>query len=346
MRRTAVLKSKQLTQGLSNIIYAASFPLDHAVTFELNTWAEEFYPPQCGQSQVENVLACLSRPLDQEPPSCYIPPRKQLRDPCTVDALPPPAVWSVELHTSPASDAKGGTASDAKSGGANFRRVLDLIDAGKVESVAFYDRCQVMVYASPHQSTQRTSVVHLPQGSLTEIVEKLRQHKVPMVSHLGKKYEPPPIGTLHNTGECRASIGQSGHSIDDDGEFWEFLQTHLHTMLDQMQLQASEIYQSFVVSEPDAEGIDSLHVLSDESRTKAVQSVAEDTVKLILSSVSSHKAQEVLNQYVGCMHTMVETRVTDMFASVERSIVQSNARDKTSGIRSKTFPSSMRAKPC
>jgi hypothetical protein len=45
-------------------------------------------------------------------------------------------------------------------------------------------------------------------------------------------------------------------------------------MLDQMQLQASDIYQSFVVSEPDAEGIDSLHVLSDESRTKAVQSVA------------------------------------------------------------------------
>ena len=53
-------------------------------------------------------------------------------------------------------------------------------------------------------------------------------------------------------------------------------------MLDQMQLQASDIYQSFVVSEPDTEGIDSLHVLSDESRTKAVQSVAGDTVKLIL----------------------------------------------------------------
>ena len=101
-----------------------------------------------------------------------------------------------------------------------------------------------------------------------------------------------------------------------------------------------------MVSEPDAEGIDSLHVLSDDSRTKAVQSVAGDTVKLILSSVSSHKVQEVFNQYVDRMHTMVETRVTDMFASVERSIVQSHATDKTSGIRSKTFPSSMRAKPC
>ena len=89
----------------------------------------------------------------------------------------------------------------------------------------------------------------------------------------------------------------------------------------------------------------SMSLLPDDVKTKAVETVVEDTVSGLLSSLTSQKAREAVGQYTVRMRTVVKSRVGVMFASLEQDIVNASRRDKASGITSRAFPSRMRVIP-
>lgn len=92
LRRTAVLKSKQMSQHLYDILSCGAVHADAAESLVLNSLAHEFYPayPDECNDQVEDLLSSLSYDAARIGAECHVPIRRQQHDEQKADVLPLP----------------------------------------------------------------------------------------------------------------------------------------------------------------------------------------------------------------------------------------------------------------
>ena len=211
---------------------------------------------------------------------------------------------------------------------------VKLLAAGTISSLEFYPQDEIL--HARLSANREVYARHISKQTLQEVATIARGSRTQITSHFQKHFSA--ADDAHGTrNTCIKACESESDSIDEN---WEFVQNQLHDFCDQMQQQALDIYGTFLVPEACEAELHSLRVLSDGSRTNAIEAVVKDTVAGLLSSVSA-ETQEKMEQYTDHMHGVVETRVIEMFASVERNIVKSTSGSRTSGIRSRNFPSQM-----
>ena len=178
-----------------------------------------------------------------------------------------------------------------------------------ISGIEFYDSCRLV--AAALAGVDEPLVLHLPPGELKDFLENVRLRRIAVKSNLGKKYTGETSSTcaaqkasseldldaaggppgLHGKEERLPATQDAGDARTSCDEEWEFLQKQLHVFLDELEEQALQVYGSFCGPDSEVTDINSMSLLTDDARTKAVETVVEDTVSGLLSYMSSQKAR-------------------------------------------------------
>ena len=243
-----------------------------------------------------------------------------------------------------------------------WANLLSKMDSQDITSIELYDSCGLVVASVSGED--EPLILSVPPGELQNFLWKVRHFRIQTKSYFGKKYAgavsskcPPSTAPEPDTGavcgppgldgqeEQSAATHDTGHEGKSSDDDWEFLQTQLHAVLNKMQEQALNIYGGFLDLDSETSDVSSMNLLPDDVKIKAIETVVEDTMSGLLSSMTSHKARKLVGQHTTGMRTVVQSRVGVMFASAEQDIAKARQRDKTSGITSRTFPSQMMVIP-